>query len=662
MNVADTPAVVVNRPLASVEDLLAAVPLFRNLKVDAGLRTLVSCLSYRDIAAGDVVIRQADLADGVFFLLAGHVRVEVDGTPVANLGPGQSFGEMGLFGEAPRSAEVIALEPVLCAYLDRSGLEQAVLKIPRLGMNLMRALTERIRALNGMLLSLRLAPPQMSPAASNFDDALSLLSAVPIFAAVTDERFLRRVAGFLQPVDAAAGDRLFTQGDAGDRLYLVVEGNLRVHLDDLELARLGPGSHVGEMALLDGEPRSAAVTAETACRFLTLTQAQFFAAIAQAPAVVKGIHATLSERIRQINSLVARASSNPPPAGQATEGSLRPLGHFFPETTSASLWQRDVTTGRWHLPLPQAIAEDYARIADVEAATPADGFAEALRTDAAALREALLERHASRPAPAQGPEGAVNTPDFDRLLVMTAALMGSLRSPLSPRRSHAALANALYDNVLEGKRPIDLRMVLASPTALTELPDFLAVARLVRDAGFAVTLHLLAVRWENWVDVSGEPPETRQATFRSCLDGLRGAADAAGFPQAVVMPVDVEAAAALESIVAPPDFAAMFQRVAQATTNLAEADAGLVRNLLWISGFYGRQRSLQRLGPVQPPMDLAIRMAVGQRASSMPATGFALLLTSELNQRFLECYRAELPIANIALGPRPGVPGGTSSA
>jgi CRP-like cAMP-binding protein len=620
-------------PRASAEDLIAAVPLFRNLKLDASLRALVDGLGYRDVAAGEVLIRQADIADGVYFVLAGRVAVHVDGIRVATLGAGESFGEMGLFGGTTRSAEVIALEPALCAFLHREQLERAMAKAPRLATNLMRQLSERVRALNGMLLALRLAPPS-APAvvprieADAVDATLSLLRAVPIFTDVPDERFLRRVAGLLQPVDVAAGTLLFSQGDAGDRLYLVVEGTLRVHLDELELTRLGPGSHFGEMALLDGAPRSAGVTTETACRLLTLTQAQFFAAVAQAPVVARGILSTLSDRVRRINHLVA------------SEGDSRPsAARVFPETAATSLWERDPDTGRWQMPLPQAVAEDYAGIeTETEAAT--DGFAEALRIDAAALKSALHERHGA----------TVASPDFGRLVAMADALVGRLRSPLMPRRAYGAWAKSLHELLVGSNRTLDLRMVLASPTALAELPDFLAVARLVRDAGFSVTPRLLVVRWENWVDVRELTHEARREAFHECLRELEAATAAAGFPDARITPIDIEAAPTLDQVVAPEDFATVFRRVAAAATNIADGEAGLVRNLLWISGFYARQRSLQRLGPVQPPFDLAIRMAIGERVAAMPAEGVALLLTSELNQRFLNCYGPDLSIANIALG------------
>jgi CRP-like cAMP-binding protein len=619
---------------ASAEDLIAALPLFRNLKADGSLCELVDILSYRELVPGETVIRQDQPADGLYLLLAGQVQVMVDGAAVARLEAGEAFGEMGLFGEPSRSADVVSLAPGLCAFLGREAFERTLARLPRLATNLIGSLSLRTRALNGVLLAARLAPPAEAPPPAAFANPLELLRAVPVFAAVADERFLSRVVQYLQPAHAAAGERVFARGDAGDKLYLLVEGQARVHLDDLELARLGPGSHVGEMALLDGEPRSADVSCVTACRFLTLTRVQFFAAIAQAPVVARAILDALSTRIRQFSRLVATTEEQPAQAMAV-----------FLETAGISLWQRDAASGRWHMPLPQATAVDYADLTPAEAmpAQEAEGFSQALRADAALFQQALHTRHAA----AQGAE-ALSAADHARLQAVAAAFFSLLRSPLTPRRVHAALADGLY-RAYPGHTPLQLRMVLASPTALNEIGDFLAIAQLFRGAGFRVEPQLLAARWENLVEVSDCPAQARDAAFRTCLSGLRERVDTAGFPQARITPIDVEASAQLERIVAPSDVAATIQDVAAAAADIATAPPGLVRNLLWITGFYARQNSLRKLGPVQPLFDLGMRLAIGKRATQEPGSGVALLLTSELNQRLVACYDSGIAVANISV-------------
>jgi len=260
------------------------------------------------------------------------------------------------------------------------------------------------------------------------------------------------------------------------------------------------------------------------------------------------------------------------------------------------------------------------------------------------LLAALQEEHATRGAE------AASSAAFDRLEALATALVGRLRSPLAPKRVHGTLAATLYTALLEQRMALPLLSVLASPTALTEIADFLAVAALFREYGFAAAPHLLAVRWENLVEVEEMSPASRLDAFHTCLDGLFRASDMFGLA-AKITPVDIAATADLRAVVAPPDFVQSFCRVADAVHDLANAEASLARNLLWITGFYARQQSLQRLGVVQPLLDLGIRAGIGQRSAVLAGTGPALMLTSELNPRFIHCYEPRLPVANIALMP-----------
>ena len=76
---------------------------------------------------------------------------------------------------------------------------------------------------------------------------------------------------------SGAGDVIFSQGDAGTSMYIVVEGEVDVSYDERRSVRLGVGESFGEMSLIDKRPRSATVTAATdvtlaisQCAFLVL--------------------------------------------------------------------------------------------------------------------------------------------------------------------------------------------------------------------------------------------------------------------------------------------------------------------------------------------------------------------------------------------------------
>lgn len=86
---------------------------------------------------------------------------------------------------------------------------------------------------------------------------------------------LHEVAELGQPVDAEAGAVLMEQGDVGVECFLVLEGEAGVLSGDDHVATIGPGSVVGEMALVGHRPRNASVVAQTPMRLLSFDIAAF---------------------------------------------------------------------------------------------------------------------------------------------------------------------------------------------------------------------------------------------------------------------------------------------------------------------------------------------------------------------------------------------------
>ena len=104
--------------------------------------------------------------------------------------------------------------------------------------------------------------PVPSAAGINQDEKMERLEAVPLFEACT-QRQLRAVARIAEIFDAPAGTILIRAGDPGEEFFLIVEGTARVHVSARKRLRLRPGDFFGEMSLLDGEPRSATVVADS---------------------------------------------------------------------------------------------------------------------------------------------------------------------------------------------------------------------------------------------------------------------------------------------------------------------------------------------------------------------------------------------------------------
>ena len=117
----DAAAVVPERALA----LLSRSPIFAPLPPPA-LEALAVRLEPRLLAAGETVFAQGDPGDDYYLIEAGRVRVEVDSEPVAELGPGEGFGEIALLRPVPRTATVIALTDLVLHALEREHFLGAV--------------------------------------------------------------------------------------------------------------------------------------------------------------------------------------------------------------------------------------------------------------------------------------------------------------------------------------------------------------------------------------------------------------------------------------------------------------------------------------------------------------------------------------------------------
>ena len=105
------------------------------------------------------------------------------------------------------------------------------------------------------------------------------LSRVPFFAGLTREA-LKLVAKATTEESHATGTKIFQYGDAGDKLFILLEGRVRISreiggMGEEALAVLGPGEVFGEMSLVDEAPRSADARVHERCRMLVMTKEDF---------------------------------------------------------------------------------------------------------------------------------------------------------------------------------------------------------------------------------------------------------------------------------------------------------------------------------------------------------------------------------------------------
>jgi porphyrinogen peroxidase len=130
------------------------------------------------------------------------------------------------------------------------------------------------------------------------DRKLDLLGTVPLFQGL-DASQLARLAGLATEVQATDGEILMRQGERGDEFFVVVSGNVAVEREGQRLARLGPGDFLGEIALIDGRPRTATAIADGEAHLLVLDNRQFETVIEEFPGLGRKIARALVDRIRR---------------------------------------------------------------------------------------------------------------------------------------------------------------------------------------------------------------------------------------------------------------------------------------------------------------------------------------------------------------------------
>ena len=123
------------------------------------------------------------------------------------------------------------------------------------------------------------------------------LKSIDLFSQIPGED-LAQIALISSEETRDQGDEVFAEGEAGDALYLVIDGKVRVHKQDRVIAELGERECFGEMAILDAAPRSATVTATSESNLLKITREDFQEIMSEKPEIAMGIIKVLTRRVR----------------------------------------------------------------------------------------------------------------------------------------------------------------------------------------------------------------------------------------------------------------------------------------------------------------------------------------------------------------------------
>jgi CRP/FNR family cyclic AMP-dependent transcriptional regulator len=125
------------------------------------------------------------------------------------------------------------------------------------------------------------------------------LEAVPLFSGCSKKE-LQTIARAVKDIDHPAGTVIAREGEPGIGLFVIEEGDADVTIGGRKKASLGPGDFFGEIALLDGGPRTATVTATTDVKLLGLTEWVFRGLMQEHPAIAIKTLEAMAGRLRSV--------------------------------------------------------------------------------------------------------------------------------------------------------------------------------------------------------------------------------------------------------------------------------------------------------------------------------------------------------------------------
>jgi CRP-like cAMP-binding protein len=126
---------------------LAEIPMFARCTTEQ--LDLVAHLGEADaFPPGEEIVREGDAGDGFYVVTGGRAQVQRGGRDVAELGPGDYFGELSLFDPAPRNATVRAIDTVNCVVLAPDAFRHALEEVPAVRDALLHGMAHRIHELD----------------------------------------------------------------------------------------------------------------------------------------------------------------------------------------------------------------------------------------------------------------------------------------------------------------------------------------------------------------------------------------------------------------------------------------------------------------------------------------------------------------------------------
>lgn len=239
--------VVISKDVKTVAALKNAVEhnvLFMHMEADE-LQAVLDAMFPCTKSPGEIIMKQGDDGDNFYVIASGKVEIWIakgsgPSAKISELGEWLSFGELALMHGTPRSATVKAKTECKLWAIDRDTYRRILMQSTLHKRKLLEAFLTKVPLLKDL---------------NKFEK--------------------QSVADSMESVEYQANQTVMKQGDAGNDFYIVVQGSLKVFKDGKEVLTLGATQYFGELALLNGSPRAATVTAVTHVKLCKLDRGRF---------------------------------------------------------------------------------------------------------------------------------------------------------------------------------------------------------------------------------------------------------------------------------------------------------------------------------------------------------------------------------------------------
>lgn len=227
--------------------------------------------------------------DKMYLLLEGEVELTVNNNTIATVHQGEIFGEMATLTRSARSATAMAKTLCRVISLDEKKFNSGLRNMPEFALMMMSVMVHRLR---DMIIRLN-----VNGALEQSDE----WKESPVF----DKKLLTYIE---QKVSDSAtmrysnGKFIMHEGQAGVFMYVVLEGQVAVTIQDRIVERVGPGGMFGEMALVERTERLANAVAETDCVLLAINRNVFLELVKENPEFGFALLRAVGERARFIAS------------------------------------------------------------------------------------------------------------------------------------------------------------------------------------------------------------------------------------------------------------------------------------------------------------------------------------------------------------------------